>query len=118
MYPGTSGRGARGGLAGPEIFYLQAGEMTPEALMADIKGGFYLTELMGFGVNGVTGDYSRGASGFWIENGEIAYPVNEVSIAGNLMDMYMNLTAANDLEFRYGIDAPTLRVEGMTVAGR
>ncbi len=86
--------------------------------MADIKAGFYITELMGFGVNGITGDYSRGASGFWIENGEIAYPVNEVSIAGNLMDMYMNLTAADDLEFRYGINAPTLRVEGMTVAGR
>ncbi len=86
--------------------------------MADIKAGFYISELMGFGVNGITGDYSRGASGFWIENGEIAYPVNEVSIAGNLMDMYMNLTAADDLKFRYGIDAPTLRVEGMTVAGR
>ena len=86
--------------------------------MADIKAGFYITELMGFGVNGITGDYSRGACGFLIENGEIAYPVNEVSIAGNLMDMYMNLTAANDLEFRHGTDAPTLRVEGMTVAGR
>ena len=98
--------------------YLQAGEMTPEALMADIKAGFYITELMGFGVNGITGDYSRGACGFWIENGEIAYPVNEVSIAGNLMDMYMNLTAADDLKFRHGTDAPTLRVEGMTVAGR
>ena len=98
--------------------YLQAGKMTPEALIADIKAGFYITELMGFGVNGITGDYSRGACGFWIENGEIAYPVNEVSIAGNLMDMYMNLTAADDLKFRYGTDAPTLRVEGMTVAGR
>ena len=69
------------------------------------------------GVNGVTGDYSRGAAGFWIENGEITYPVSEVTIAGNLKDMYMHLTPANDLVFRYGTDAPTLRVDGMTVAG-
>ena len=72
---------------------------------------------MGSGVNGVTGDYSRGASGFWIENGQILYPVNELTIAGNLKDMFMNLTAANDLVFRTGIDAPTLRIDGMTVAG-
>ena len=72
---------------------------------------------MGSGVNGVTGDYSRGASGFWIENGEIAYPVNELTIAGNLKDMFMNLTAASDLVFRSGSNAPTLRVEGLTVAG-
>lgn len=118
----TTGHARRGPSSPPSPattnLYLQAGEMTPEALMADIKAGFYITELMGFGVNGITGDYSRGACGFLIENGEIAYPVNEVSIAGNLMDMYMNLTAADDLEFRYGIDSPTLRVEGMTVAGR
>jgi len=69
------------------------------------------------GVNGVTGDYSRGASGFWIENGKLAFPVAEVTIAGNLKDIFVNLTPANDLEFRYGTNAPTLRVEGMTVAG-
>jgi PmbA protein len=69
------------------------------------------------GVNGVTGDYSRGAAGFWIENGKRAYPVSEVTIAGNLKDMFTHLTAANDLVFRYGTNAPTLRVEGMTVAG-
>ena len=68
-------------------------------------------------VNGVTGVYSRGASGFWIENGQIAYPVNEITIAGNLKDMFLHLTAANDLTFRYGTNAPTVRVEGMTIAG-
>jgi PmbA protein len=69
------------------------------------------------GVNGVTGDYSRGASGFWIKNGEITYPVSEMTIAGNLKNMFAGLTPANDLEFRYGTDAPTLRIDGMTVAG-
>ncbi|MCH8156049.1 MAG: TldD/PmbA family protein, partial [Proteobacteria bacterium] len=76
-----------------------------------------VTELMGMGVNTVTGDYSRGASGFWISNGELAHPVNEVTVAGNMKDMFLNLTPACDLEFRYGTDAPTIRVEGMTVAG-
>ncbi len=85
--------------------------------MSDIKDGFYVTELMGMGVNSVTGDYSRGASGFWIENGQIAYPVSGVTVAGNLKDMFRALTPANDLVFRYGTNAPTLRVEGMTVAG-
>ena len=92
--------------------------MTPKQLMADIKNGFYITELIGFGVNGITGDYSRGASGFRIENGEITYPVSEVTIAGNLVDMFAHLTAADDLEFRYETNAPTVRIEGMTVAGR
>ena len=101
----------------PTNLYMEAGALSPEALMADIAQGFYVTELMGMGVNGVTGDYSRGAAGFWIENGKIAYPVSEVTIAGNLKDMFANLTPANDLEFRYGTNAPTLRIEGMTVAG-
>ena len=70
------------------------------------------------GVNGVTGDYSRGASGFWIENGEIAYPVSEITVAGNLKDMFLHMTPADDLEFRHATDAPTVRVDGMTVAGR
>ena len=74
--------------------------------------------MIGFGINGLTGDYSRGASGFWIENGEITYPVSEMTIAGNLKDMFLTLTPANDLVFRYGVDAPTLRVDGMTVAGK
>jgi PmbA protein len=73
---------------------------------------------MGMGVNGVTGDYSRGASGFWIENGEIAYPVHEITIASNLKDMFLSLAPADDLEFKTGVDAPTVRIDGMTVAGR
>ena len=118
----TTGHASRGTSSPPSPsttnLYLQAGSKSPGVLMADIKGGLYITELMGFGVNGVTGDYSRGASGFWLENGELAYPVNEVTIAGNLMDMFAHVTAADDLEFRYGTNAPTLRIEGMTVAGR
>ena len=85
--------------------------------MREIGTGLYVTELIGFGVNGVTGDYSRGAGGFWIENGEIAFPVTELTIAGNLKDMFLNLTPANDLEFRYGTNSPTVRIDGMTVAG-
>ena len=86
--------------------------------MQDIKNGFYVTELIGFGINGLTGDYSRGASGFWIENGAMTYPVSEMTIAGNLKDMFLTLTPANDLVFRYGMDSPTLRVDGMTIAGK
>ena len=96
---------------------MEAGSLSPEELIADIAEGFYVTEMMGMGVNGVTGDYSRGAAGFWIEKGEITYPVSEATVAGNLIHMYQNLTPANDLVFRYGTNAPTLRVEGMTVAG-
>ena len=90
----------------------------PDQLTADIAEGVWITDLFGMGINMVTGDYSRGASGFWIENGVISYPVSELTIAGNLMDMYAHLTAADDLEFRYGTNAPTVRIEGMTVAGR
>jgi PmbA protein len=74
--------------------------------------------MLGSSISMTTGDYSRGASGFWIENGQIAYPVNEVTIAGNLKDMFKAITPADDLELRTGVDAPTLRVDGMTVAGR
>jgi PmbA protein len=98
--------------------HLEAGAPTPAELISDIAQGFYVTDLIGSGVNGVTGDYSRGASGFWIENGEITYAVSEVTIAGHLIEMFKSLTAANDLEFRYGVNAPTLRVEGLTVGGR
>lgn len=98
--------------------YMDAGAVTPAELMADIKSGLYVTGMMGHGVNLVTGDYSRGAEGFWIENGEIAYPVNELTIAGNLREMFLNLTPADDLMFRYGANAPTLRIDGMTVAGK
>jgi PmbA protein len=86
--------------------------------MRDIREGFLVTELMGMGVNGVTGDYSRGATGFWIVDGRPAYPVSEVTIAGNLKHMYLNLYPASDLEFRRGTDAPSVRIEGMTVAGK
>ncbi len=103
---------------GPSNFYLEPGPVTPAELMSDITSGIYVTELIGFGINPVTGDYSRGASGFWIENGEIAYPVSEITIAGNLIAMFQNLSAANDLAFKYGTDAPTIRIEGMTVAGQ
>ena len=117
----TTGHAARG-TGGPPSpsstnLYLEAGKVSVKDLIADIKQGFYVTELMGMGVNGVTGDYSRGAAGFWIENGEIAFPVSEVTIAGNLKDMFARLTPASDLEFRQGTNAPTVRVEGMTLAG-
>ena len=117
----STGHAARGTSSPPSPattnLYLSAGEPSPEELIAGIPTGFYVTELIGFGVNGVTGDYSRGASGFWIEHGALAYPVSEITIAGNLKDMFLNLTPASDLVFRYGTDAPTIRVDGMTIAG-
>ena len=117
----TTGHASRGTSSPPSPsttnLYLEPGRSTPAQLMADIESGFYVTELIGFGINGVTGDYSRGAGGFWIDKGEIAYPVSGLTIAGNLVDMFATLSADDDLVFRYGTDAPTLRVEGMTVAG-
>ena len=117
----TTGHASRGTSAPPSPsstnLYLPAGETTPEELMRAVGTGFLVRELIGFGVNTVTGDYSRGASGHWIENGEPAYPVSEVTIAGNLTDMFMHISPADDLEFRRGTNAPTLRVDGMTVAG-
>jgi PmbA protein len=115
---GHASRGT-GGPPSPSItnFYLEPGTLSPAELIADIKEGFYVVELIGMGVNGVTGDYSRGAAGYWIENGQITFPVNEMTVASNLKDMFLNLTAADDLVFRTGVDAPTLRVEGMTLAG-
>ena len=101
----------------PTNLYLAAGSLTPAELMADIKLGLYVTELIGMGVNGVTGDYSRGAAGFMIRDGAIAEPVAEITIASNLLDMFSHLTPANDLRFRRGTDSPTVRVEGMTMAG-
>ena len=117
----TTGHASRGtgGPPSPSATNLcmEPGPKSPDELIADIREGFYVTELIGMGVNPVTGDYSRGAAGFWIENGKIAYPVSGVTIAGNLKQMFRNLAPANDLEFRYGVNAPTLRVEGLTVAG-
>jgi PmbA protein len=103
---------------GPYNLHLEAGAVSPAELMSDIKQGFYVTDLIGSGVNGVTGDYSRGAAGFWIENGELTFAVSEVTIAGHLIEMYKTLTPASDLSFRYGVNAPTLRIEGLTIAGR
>jgi PmbA protein len=103
---------------GASNLHLEPGGVSPDDLIADIKDGFYITDLIGSGANMVTGDYSRGASGFWIENGQRTYPVSEVTIAGHLIDMFRNLTPANDLEFRYGTNAPTIRLEGLTVAGQ
>jgi PmbA protein len=96
---------------------MEPGAVSKAELIADIVRGVYVTELIGQGVNGVTGDYSRGASGFLIENGDIGPPVAEITIAGNLIDMYRNLAAADDLEFRHSVNVPTLRIDGMTIAG-
>ncbi len=97
--------------------YMANGKHTPQALISDIKNGFYVTETFGMGVNIITGDYSQGASGFWIENGEIAYPVSEITIAGKLQDMFIMATPANDLTMRYATNAPTVRIDAMTIAG-
>ncbi|RZO38321.1 MAG: TldD/PmbA family protein [Rhodospirillaceae bacterium] len=117
----STGNAARGTASPPSPavtnLYMEAGDKSPAELMSDISSGFYVTELIGMGINMVTGDYSRGATGFWIENGEITYPVTEMTVAGNLKDMFINLTPADDLEFRFGTDAPTIRIDGMTVAG-
>ena len=102
----------------PANLWLEPGAVTRDQLIADIPDGLYVTELMGMGVNGVTGDYSRGASGFWIEKGELAFPVSEITIAGNLKDMFLAMTRASDLIFKTGVDAPTIRIDGMMVAGR
>ncbi|MBR0794637.1 TldD/PmbA family protein [Bradyrhizobium jicamae] len=118
----TTGHAHRGVSSSPSPgaynLHIEPGAVTPKQLISDIKQGFYVTDLIGSGVNGVTGDYSRGASGFWIENGEITYPVSEVTIAGHLLPMFKSLVAADDLEFRYGVNSPTLRIEGLTLGGR
>jgi PmbA protein len=117
----TTGHASRGtgGPPGPSAtnLYLAPGTTSPADLMADIGEGLYITEMIGSGINQMTGDYSRGAAGFMIRNGVLAEPVAEITIAGNLADMFLHLTPANDLQFRRGTDAPTIRVEGLTVAG-
>ncbi|MGE0736088.1 MAG: TldD/PmbA family protein [Alphaproteobacteria bacterium] len=115
---GHAGRGTSGPPSpSASNVYLAAGSKTPAGLIGEIEQGIYVTELIGFGVNGITGDYSRGAGGFWIEKGQLTHPINEITVAGNLKDMFKALTPANDLNFRYGTDAPTLRIDGMTIAG-
>ncbi len=117
----SNGHAARGAGSPPSPgatnLYLEKGTLSRADLIGDIERGFYVSELMGTSVNLVTGDYSRGAAGFWIENGEIAFPVSEMTIAGHLRDIFRTLTPADDLEFKYGMDVPTLRVEGLLVAG-
>jgi PmbA protein len=118
----TTGNASRG-LAGtpgigPGNFFLQPGTKTPQEIIAGIKEGLLVTEFLGFGVNLVTGDFSRGASGLWIQNGELTFPVEEITVAGNLKDMLCNVSEiGSDLEFRSAIASPTLRIDGMTVAG-
>jgi PmbA protein len=116
-----TGHASRGGSGAPGAgvtnVHMEPGSASPADLMADIKRGIYVTELIGMGVNGVTGDYSRGAAGFMIEDGAITRPVSEITIASNLKDMFRALIPANDLEFRYGMNVPTIRIDGMTVAG-
>ena len=114
---GHAARGVSGAPStGSSNVHMEAGTQSPEALMADIKLGLYVTQLIGMGVNGVTGDYSRGATGFIIRDGQLAEPISEITIAGNLKDMFAALIPADDLEFRYGVNVPTLRIDGMVVA--
>lgn len=116
-----TGQGSRGlgspPSPGTSNLYLEAGPVTARELMSDIGNGLYVTEMMGSSINMVTGDYSRGAAGFWIENGELTYAVSEITIAGNLKDMFLHVTPASDLEFRTSVNAPTCRIEGLTIAG-
>ncbi|WP_327752534.1 TldD/PmbA family protein [Sphingobium sp. SJ10-10] len=116
-----TGHASRGGSGAPGAgvtnVHMEPGALSPGELMADVKRGLYVTELIGMGVNGVTGDYSRGAAGFLIENGVVGQAVSEITIASNLKDMFRALVPANDLVFRYGMNVPTIRIDGMTVAG-
>jgi len=117
----TTGHAHRGASStpspGPTNLHLEPGIQTPAELIKDIADGFYVTDLIGSGASIITGDYSRGAAGFWIENGERTYAVSEVTIAGHMLEMFRTLQPANDLQFCYGTNAPTLRVEGLTIAG-
>jgi PmbA protein len=118
----TTGNASRG-LAGtpgigPGNYFLQPGTKTPKQIIAEIEDGLYVTEFLGHGANLVTGDYSRGASGLWISGGELAYPVEEITVAGNLKEMFFNIAEiGNDLEFRGAVACPTIRIEGLMVGG-
>lgn len=117
----TNGRGARGGTSVSPTstnLALEPGTISPEDLIRQVGTGFYVTELIGQGVDMITGEYSRGATGFWIENGELTYAVSEVTIASNLKDMFMRVTPASDIDRKFGVTAPTIAIEGMTLAGR
>ena len=118
----TTGHAQRGVSSAPSPgstnLHLAPGKKSPQDLIGEIEHGFYVTDLIGMGTNIVTGDYSRGAAGFWIENGALTFPVSEVTIAGHLTEIFRGLEPANDLTFRYGTNAPTVRLEGLTVAGQ
>jgi PmbA protein len=117
----TNGRGVRGGTTvtpSSTNLALEPGTISPEDMIKSVKSGFYVTEMIGHGANLVTGEYSRGASGFWIENGELTYPVSEVTLASNLTDMFLTMTPANDIDRTYSTASPTLMIENMTLAGR
>ncbi|EKF59191.1 PmbA/TldD related protein [Agrobacterium albertimagni AOL15] len=116
----TNGRGVRGGTSvspSSTNLALEPGDMSPQDLIRSVGTGLYITDMIGSGVDMITGEYSRGASGFWIENGELTYPVSEITIASNLKDMFMRITVANDIDRKFGVAAPTLAIEGMTLAG-
>jgi PmbA protein len=103
---------------GPGNYFLQPGTKAPKQIIGEIKEGLYVTEFLGHGANLVTGDYSRGASGMWISGGEFAYPVEEITVAGNLKDMFFNIAEiGNDLEFRGAMACPTIRIDGLIVGG-
>ena len=117
-----TGNAARGSGSPPSPtssnLHIEPGKTSREAMIRDLGRGLLVTEMMGASINMVNGDYSRGASGFWIENGELAYPVSEITIAGNLKDIFLNMEPADDLEFTSSTNAPSIRVEGLTIAGR
>jgi PmbA protein len=118
----TTGNASRGLAGTPGIgagnFFMEKGARSQKEILADVKEGLYVTEFLGFGVNLVTGDFSRGASGVWIQNGELTFPVEEVTVAGNLRDMLNSISEiGSDLEFRGSVACPTIRIDGMTVAG-
>jgi PmbA protein len=117
----TNGRGYRGGTTvtpSSTNLSLEPGSVSPEDMLKSVKSGFYVTEMIGHGANIVTGEYSRGASGFWIENGELTFPVSEVTLASNLKDMFLSMTPASDIDRTYSTASPTLLIENMTLAGR
>jgi PmbA protein len=117
---GNASRGLTGNAGvGPGNFFVEAGARTPEQIIASVRSGLYVTELIGANTNPVTGDYSAGAAGMWIENGELAYPVSEITIAGNMKQMLMEIAEiGSDLEFRGSVAAPTLLVTEMTISGK
>ena len=113
---------AKRGISGPPSpgtsnFMISPGDVTPENLIKNISEGFFVTDMIGSSISMITGDYSRGASGFWIKNGELSQPISEATIAGNLKEMFMTLQPANDLDYSHSINSPTLLIEGMTIAG-